>query len=343
MLNLVLPQMGIGTRNARASNWWENGDFSGNLFSGADDYILDFANNSYVKGGVEIANPIISTHSSDILALNSSGSYEAFAANVSPITDLGLLVVPTRTNIFLNSDVPASQTVAVSDGTQYTISVVGSGSIALSGAGLGTATEGSDLTITTSGTSLICTISGSLTYVQVEQGSFATLPIITTGSAVTRAGNQEVISGLNLPIGVEFYMVVDLLDASTLWRKLIFFTSNGGANSIVAGFGNLNNYEVASRSAGTVTFIEMFGNRGENIKELVGSFGTDYGQAYIDGLSPTPDTAVTYPPLNKLFLGTNHTGGEANYIYVKEIGWRTGFTPDTTSHAEMVTLANARA
>lgn len=99
------------------------------------------------------------------------------------------LVEKQGTNLFLNSDNPATQTIAVTSGNDYIVSVIGLGSITLSGAASGTVTEGNSLTINTSSTSLVCTLSGTLNSVQVEQSNYPSSYIPTSGTAVTRSAD----------------------------------------------------------------------------------------------------------------------------------------------------------
>lgn len=79
-----------------------------------------------------------------------------------------LLVERAATNLFSDPFNPASQTVAVNDADDYTISVRGAGSVTVSGAASGVATVGAALNVKTSGTSLTCVVSGSPEAVQVE-------------------------------------------------------------------------------------------------------------------------------------------------------------------------------
>lgn len=99
-----------------------------------------------------------------------------------------ILLEPAATNYFLNSDAPATQTIALAAGT-YTIWVVGSGSITLSSGATGTVTSAAPLTFTTSG-STVFTVSGSLTKVQVESGSKATSYIPTAGASASRSADD---------------------------------------------------------------------------------------------------------------------------------------------------------
>lgn len=122
---------------------------------------------------------------------NSVGVIESVATGVPriehPVGDgcPSILLEPQRTNLFLNSFAPVTQTITVVNGSIYTVSIKG-GTATLSGAGTGSATTGSNRTFTASSTSLTVTITGSPEWCQVELGSFATSIITTTGAAVTR-------------------------------------------------------------------------------------------------------------------------------------------------------------
>lgn len=150
-------------------------------------YSFDFTTGTYF-GAAE--SDFVVTRASPGLAQDLSGNWVSFGNNVMRRTNRGLLVEEARTNLFLNSNAPATQSITVVNGTVYTVSLHGTGSAALSGAGAGTATNGSPVTFTASSTSLTVTITGSPTYVQVEAGSFATSPIITAGSPITREADS---------------------------------------------------------------------------------------------------------------------------------------------------------
>jgi hypothetical protein len=153
------------------------------------------------------------TRATTATRINSLGVWESVAINVPRLQyPIGggcpsLLIEPQKTNIFLNSNAPATQTITVTNATVYTISVRGIGVATLSGAATGVITgtnnEGSSLTVTTSSTSLIVTVSGlsGTVYVQVETGSIATSPIITAGSPVTRNADIAIKTGIGSLIG----------------------------------------------------------------------------------------------------------------------------------------------
>lgn len=115
---------------------------------------------------------------------------------------LGYLVEEARTNLLLDSATPATQTVAVADGTVYTLSVFGAGSAALSGAGSGTASEGAPVTFTATGTGVTVTVTGALAVFQLEAGDAPTSPIVTGAAPVTRAADRMHVAKSLLP-GVE--------------------------------------------------------------------------------------------------------------------------------------------
>jgi len=107
----------------------------------------------------------------------------------------GLLVEDARTNLYLNSAVPALQTITVANSSTYTISFYGTGSIVVSGAYSGTIT-GSGVNVLTQKTFVAGSTSlsmaaptGTVINVQVELGSYATYRIITAGSTITRAAD----------------------------------------------------------------------------------------------------------------------------------------------------------
>lgn len=148
---------------------------------------------------------------------NKAGNWVTCPANTPRLhwnvggTQASWLFEPQRTNIFLNSLTPATQTITLTSGSIYTVSVGSGGTAALSGAGSGTASAGSPVTFTASSTSLTVTISGTPSYCQVEPGSFATSVIETTDLQATRVTDSIILSnvytnGLISAIGGTWYI-----------------------------------------------------------------------------------------------------------------------------------------
>ena len=86
-------------------------------------------------------------------------------------------------NMFLNSGTPATQSITVTSGLKYKVKVTGgTTSVALSGAGTGTASDGSPVEITASTTTLTCTVSGSGGTVQVFRSPADETYVATTSA-----------------------------------------------------------------------------------------------------------------------------------------------------------------
>ena len=129
--------------------------------------------------------------------VNSNGVIESVASGLPRIDFTGgtgqVLLEPASTNLFLNSATLSTQDVTTSANV-FTVSFYGTGSITLSGThsatlnGTGTNNRVS-LSFTPSSGSLTCTVSGTVTNAQIEQKSFATSYIETSGTSATR--NQE--------------------------------------------------------------------------------------------------------------------------------------------------------
>ncbi len=147
----------------------------------------------------------------DINGVLTSYAIDAVRYQWNPATGVfeGVLWEPSRTNLLLNSATLSTQTRSVANGTAYTLSFYGTGSITVTGttsvdgvsassrvlSGTGATTRVS-LTFTAGTTSLTFTVSGTVTKGQLEAGSFATSWITTTGSSVTRSA--EAFSGAGM-------------------------------------------------------------------------------------------------------------------------------------------------
>jgi hypothetical protein len=202
------------------------------------------------------------TRATTATRINASGLISSVAANVPRLdytnsTCPSILVEGQRTNLILNSETLATQSVTVT-AQSYTLSFYGSGTVALSGThtatvvGLGTTRK--TYTFTPTAGTLTLTITGTCTKAQLEAGSYATSYIPTTSASVTR--NADVINktGISSLIGQTEGSIFADVNIKRIGIPTRTFTSltNGTANFINLSFLNTNVLRVTIRAnAGT--------------------------------------------------------------------------------------------
>lgn len=157
------------------------------------DWAMDFKNGRYYQINCPATICVLKTNNVGndrasvgygVTANDSSGKLIQFEPTTQRIVPgRGLLAEKTTINLAANPFAPASQPITVSNATQYTASITGPGSMALSGACAGSVTAGSPVTCTTSSTTLTTTVSGAPSSMQVELGAEATSPINGTRAA----------------------------------------------------------------------------------------------------------------------------------------------------------------
>jgi hypothetical protein len=165
--------------------------------------LLDFANSKSLDPRITFARASTATR------VNERGLIEVVSANVprfdhDPVNleCKGLLIEEQRSNILLNSETLATQSVTTT-ATPYTLSFYGTGTVVLSGShsativGTGIFPSRKTLTFTPAAGTLTLTVTGSITQAQLEEGSFSTSYIPTTSTSYTRIADSAQITGTN--------------------------------------------------------------------------------------------------------------------------------------------------
>lgn len=260
---------------------------------------------------------------STYLATTSAARYDLpYEWNTSSVLQ-GILVEEARTNLFLSNRAAATQTITVANGSVYTVSFFGTGSITFSGATSSTlngtgASDRVSTTFTTGSTSLTCTVSGTIDLVQVELGSTATSPIETFGSTVTRAAD----SGLGIATSAYphsatnnaamiYYVPKDVATAMVALRwddnTSNEVVSIGHSASAVPGLTVTDGgaAQTAPLTSGTVS--------ANTAKKLAVSWKANAFLLSNGGATAVSDTSGTLPTVTTLDIGPTLTG------YIKQI------------------------
>lgn len=244
-----------------------------------------------------------------------------------PVTGepLGQRLEGEATNVLLNSFVPATQTVSISDATTYTLSVYGSGSAEITAGGSGTATDGSPLTFTTTGTSVTVTVTGTLDVFQLETGSVATSPIETTGSAVTRAADIATIQNVDTAawFNSDAFTVFIAYDSGADGEGFIFHWS------LPSAFGKANVIQLYKFSGGAFRVLNdgdvvFVGNVPLPTRKLAFSYGAGVLTVCADGIIIKSEAVALPPQLESFQFGRRYDGAAPQDLYLEHfrVSWR---------------------
>jgi len=220
---------------------------------------------------------------------------------------LGLRVQEPRTNLFLNSNAPATQTITVASGSAYSISFYGTGVLTLSGA-LTQVMTGSayptrtTYTGTTATTTLVATVTtlGAMSYPQVELGGFATSAIPTGASPVTRAADVVGIVGQALGVlkGSQGAAFVDWISApnGTITSGLL------GTDSSIS---YINGVNISAFHGSTLNVGTNGATQGPGKEFRWGLSWSAAGRmASVIGVSPSKDANAAFGTVTVGYLGS---------------------------------------
>lgn len=247
---------------------------------------------------------------------------------------------PAATNLFLNSQAPATQNVSVVTGS-VTVTAIGSGyTITTSagtatGSGFGAVTMGTPqvLTITGNGT-ITLTVSGTPVgaTVQVQSGAQRTPLIVTAGSSATRAADANVWTMADaltqdeemIVLGAQDYADGDMGISTQTWSQ---FASGAGATNMFRSAATSTS--AADKDSGSKTAVIIRGalpNRGvcfmHRHRRRAGDIDAGYGRA----LSGSPVAGGPWEANTAMRIGHSNTAGRAGYGRFACIRRKGGFT-----------------
>ena len=278
--------------------------------------------------------------------VDSNLAQESMGANVPRINyplDGGcpyLLTEPASTNLFLNSAVGVTQNITVTAAQSYTIYFLsGAGTITLSDAATQVVSV-SDLeysnayTFTAATTTLTCTVAGVANLVQVENLSYPTSYIVTTGAtasriadAITGAGDATLFSSVNSS-GVLYAEIAALAD--DLSFRVVSLNDNTGNNNVYIGYINTTNTVRCRMTVGGVAkAVIEYQLADETIFHKIAiRYNSSGAEMYIDGVSRgTPsildcslpastlaNVSFNFEPLTLPFYGKTKQVAVYNYL-----------------------------
>ena len=310
---------------------------------------FDFVNQRYYQSGQGNTLSSLLTISrasagTDLLPTSASGAaYNSFISGQLRVTPgSGLLVEEGRTNLFLNSGAPVTQTINLSAGT-YVTWVNGSGTLTTAagtatGSGYGAASNGTpNVIVITIGGTVTFTKSGALNIAQVEAigvtGTFGTSYIPTAGASVARAA--DVVSVTSVPaFGTSFTLFAvglspvtgALAGSPTLMEAAA--TASPATNRIIL-------YDTTAPAAAVnidnAALITMASWAGSVVGRIAFSGTAGAQTASFNGGAVGTAANAGFPTVQNLYVGTQHGGVVFWNSYVRRIAvWPTIAFPSTS-------------
>lgn len=177
--------LGICTSDRAAAKWWPEGA----------TLAIDFTAGLAMRNGIRLspADLLVCNRPTPGWTTDAQGNLMESPPNRIRMSNRGLLVEEARENLFLHSGSPATRSLVLAPGS-YTLSVHGQGHAALTGDATGTASPQMphSFELAMSGTVTVTPHRPSQEHpmhVQLEAGPFATSPISTGATPVTRAAD----------------------------------------------------------------------------------------------------------------------------------------------------------
>lgn len=275
---------------------------------------------------------------------NADGSWTTFASDTPRRTDKGLLIEEARTNLFLNSATPATQTIVLATGT-WALTVWGSsGGVSVaaataagSGFGAVTASPGGAtrlLTISLAGT-VIVTVTGVPDFVQLEAGGFATSPIPTGGAQATRGADVAVLTGLGSLLAEPYGLTVEVEISAIDGANRRFITVSSGVEAVRLSLARAASNGAGLYPAGGVGGASSFvaGKTGARVISIAGRVRPGSLRAAVDGVLATEYAQTPPVGLNQIIFGAGVDGLNVGHCVLRRVGIRPGDLTDAELQA----------
>jgi hypothetical protein len=252
------------------------------------------------------------------------------------------LVEQARTNLLLNSETLATQSVTVT-AAAHTLSFYGTGTVTLSGThsatvvGTGAFPTRTTLTFTPTSGSLTVTVSGTVQYGQVELGALATSWISTAGATATRNADVAQITGTNFS---RWYSQ----SAGTVFGEV---TSSNVSSGRILQFGdgtNNNRQDLLFVSGALNAFVNSGGSPQVNAttantttQNTLAKFGyayktDDFAWLLNAGISIT-DTSGTVPTVDRMGVGARTDSAAFLNGHIRRLAYFDRRLPNATLQA----------
>lgn len=300
------------------------------LFSDAK---LILTPNGYKDGKIYALKPFDGSGDFDVVRatsatrVNSAGLIESVGNNIARLDYTEdscpcILIEPQRTNLFINSDTPATQNITTT-ATTYTLSFYDVGEIVLSGSATGTLTginigERVSLTFTATSGTLTLNVT-NCEKVQLEVGNEATSYIPTTTTTVTR--NADVINrtGVSNLIGQtsgEIFMDCKPINITNDTLGL-FAISDGTATNRIVCFTTNNNLRIISTANGVTSNFQSSFEFTSRVKIRL-TYASGVYQLFANDTLLGGHSGLTNfsSPLSSVFICGSQSGGQNRFARV---------------------------
>lgn len=284
--------------------------------------VSDFVNDVYGVNGAAVSFTDITAN----FTRSSTGTYIDAAGNIATaqvdqpridhdpntLARKGLLIEGWAVNYLRNSAVLSTQTVAVSDLTEYVLHFTGTGSVTLSGDGGGQLDgvgngEGNrvHLVFQTTGTAITFTVTGDVRNAQLELGGIPTSYIPTGNSTASRNRDNMYLPYNSFGLGKEHTIVCEFdygAFGTDPWAYAFELGDGSAANRIaLARNGADNSWAVFVRENNvSATFVNISSSDVGRYKAAIAVANGDFAYS-LNGAAPVLHSGPIVPPITALY------------------------------------------